>query len=124
MEIVKNTPSAIVVSSQWRHFGGVNQFLGRPDHEGTQSDGSSLIQAHILDANDRRGLWIELNSNRKWPDHPIQNLFIPWQYVLAIVLQPDLKPSAKDVGFPKPLSKGSVTPEGPVLPAAAGPHLS
>ena len=124
MEIVKNTPSAIVVSSQWRHFGGINLYLGRADHVGTDEDGSGVIEAHILDANDNRGLWIELNTNRKWPDRPLQNLLIPWQYVLAVVLEPGLEPSESPVGFPKMLAAAPASPEEPESASQGKTHLS
>jgi len=55
----------------------------------------------ILDAIDRRGLWIELNTGQtKWPDRPVQKLMVPWKFVLAIMLQPDLKPpEEKKIGY-------------------------
>jgi len=54
----------------------------------------------FLDNTDDRGLWIELNSGQeKWPDRSAQKLMGPWKFVLAIVLQPDLKPRQKKVGY-------------------------
>ena len=100
MEIAKNTHAAVIVSSERRHLGAVKLFIGPPDNPTAVGDGSSLLEAQILDAVDPRGLWIELNSGqKKWPDRPAQKLMVPWNFVLAIVLQPDLEPSAKKVGY-------------------------
>src|SRR5579872_1432350 len=37
-------------------------------------------ETQILDATDRRGLWLELNSGQKqWPDRPAHKLMVPWK---------------------------------------------
>ncbi len=101
MEIAKHSEAAVIVSSDWRHLGAVKLYIGLPDNPNAVGDGSSLLEAQILDANDNRGLWIELNSGqKKWPERPAQKLMVPWQFVLAIVLQPDLEAKPKGVGYP------------------------
>ncbi len=100
MEIAKHTHAAVIVSSEWRHLGAVKLFMGPSDNPSAVGDGSSLLEARILDATDRCGLWIELNSGqKKWPDRPVQKLMVPWKFVLAIVLQPDLEPQEKKIGY-------------------------
>jgi hypothetical protein len=112
MEIAKLTEAAIIVSSDWRHLGAMKHFLGPSDDPSAAVDGSSLLEAQVLDANDNRGLWIELNSGqKKWPDRPAQKLMIPWQFVLAIVLQPDLEAKPKGVGYPPSTEETSGSPE-------------
>jgi len=100
LDIAKYGHAAVVVSSEWRRLVAVKLLIGPPDNPPTVGDGSSLLEAQILDATDQRGLWIELNSGQKnWSDSPAQKLMVPWNFVLAIVLQPDLEPRAKEVGY-------------------------
>jgi hypothetical protein len=68
MEIAKHTHATVIVSSEWRNLGAVNLLIGVPDNPDTGEDGSSVLDAEILDAIDDRGLWIELNAGQKeWP---------------------------------------------------------
>ena len=100
MEIAKHTHAAVVVSSEWRNVGALRLLIGASDHPTTVEDGSSVLEAEILDAIDDRGLWIDLNGGQtKCPDRPAQKLMVPWKFVLAIVLQPDLKPHEIKVGY-------------------------
>jgi len=100
MDIAKHAQAAIAVSSEWRHLEAVEAFIAPPDNPEAKADGSSVLEAQILDALDARGLWIELNSGqKKWPHRPTQKLMVPWQFVLAIILQPDLEPQAKKIGY-------------------------
>ena len=99
MEIAKHTHAAVLVSSEWRNVGAVELFIGASDNRNAE-DGSSVLEAEILDAIDDRGLWIEFNSGqKKWPDRPAQKLMVPWKFVLALVLQPDLKPHENKIGY-------------------------
>ena len=100
MEIAKNTYAALIVSSEWRHLPGVKLFIGPPDNPDAVGEGSSILEGQILDAVDPNGLWFELNSGqKKRPDLPVQKIMVPWKFILAIVLQPDLEPPAKKVGY-------------------------
>ena len=100
MEIPKHTHAAVIVTSEWRNVGAVALFIGTPESPTTVEDGSSVLEAEILDAIDDRGLWIELNAGQKeWPDRAAQKLMVPWKFVLGIVLQPDLKPRENKVGY-------------------------
>jgi hypothetical protein len=99
VEIAKHTHAAVLVSSEWRNVGAVEVFIGASDNRNAE-DGSSVLEAEILDAIDDRGLWIEFNSGqKKWPDRPAQKLMVPWKFVLALVLQPDLKPHENKIGY-------------------------
>src|SRR5882757_10545278 len=99
MEIAKHAHATVIVSSEWRNVGAVKLLIGASDNPDSVEDGGSL-EAEILDAIDERGLWIELNGGqKKWPDRPVQKLMVPWKFVLAIVLQPDLKPRENKVGY-------------------------
>ena len=101
MEIAKNTLAAVIVTSAWRHLPGVEQFVGPSDNPSAVGEGSSTLEGQILDALDPRGLWFELNSGqKKWPDLPTHKLMVPWTFVLAIVLQPDLEAKPNIVGYP------------------------
>jgi hypothetical protein len=100
VEIAKHTPAAVIVSTEWRNIGAVKRLIGTSNNPSAAEDGSSVLEAEILDAIDDCGLWIELNSGQtKWPDRPVQRLMVPWKFVLAIVLQPDLKPQENKVGY-------------------------
>ena len=100
MEIAKHTHVAVIVSSEWRSVGAVKLFIGASDNPNAIEDGTSVLEAEILDATDDHGLWIELNSGQKqWPDRPAQKLMVSWKFVLAIMLQPDLKPHEKEIGY-------------------------
>jgi hypothetical protein len=99
VEIAKHTHAAVLVSSEWRNVGAVDLFIGASDNRNAE-DGSSVLEAEILDAIDDRGLWIEFNSGqKKWPERPAQKLMVPWKFVLALVLQPDLKPHENKIGY-------------------------
>jgi len=99
VEIAKHTHAAVLVSSEWRNVGAVEVFIGASDNRNAE-DGSSVLEAEILDAIDDRGLWIEFNSGQKrWPDRPAQKLMVPWKFVVALVLQPDLKPHENKIGY-------------------------
>jgi len=99
VEIAKHTRATVIVSSEWRNVGAVKLLIGS-DNPDSVEDGSSVLDAEILDSIDDRGLWIELNGGQtKWPDRPAQKLMIPWKFVLAILLQPDLKPRENKVGY-------------------------
>jgi hypothetical protein len=100
MEIAKHTHATVIVSSEWRNIGAIRLLIGASDIPDTIEDGSSVLDAEILDAIDDRGLWIELSGGQeKQPDRAAQKLMVPWKFVLAIVLQPELKPNENKVGY-------------------------
>jgi hypothetical protein len=101
VEIAKHTHAAVILSPEWRDVGAVKLLIGTFDNPNLiREDGSSVLEAEILDAIDERGLWIELNSGqKKWPDRPAQKLMVPWKFILAILLQPYLKPHQNKVGY-------------------------
>jgi hypothetical protein len=100
VEIAKHTHATVIVSSEWRNLGAVKLLIGVSDNPDTVEDGSSVLNAEILDATEDRGLWIELNSGQKeWPNRAAQKLMVPWKFVLAIVLRPDVKPYEIKVGY-------------------------
>jgi hypothetical protein len=100
VEFAKHTHAAVIVSSEWRNIGAVKLLIGKSENPNAGEDGGSVLEAEILDAIGDRGLWIELNgAPRKLTDRPTQKLMVPWRFVLAIVLQPDLKPHENKVGY-------------------------
>jgi len=100
VEIAKHTHATVVVSSEWRNLAAIELLIGVSDNPATVEDGSSILDAEILDAVDDRGLWIEMNGGQKeWRDCPGQKLMLPWRFVLAIVLPPDLKPRENKVSY-------------------------
>jgi hypothetical protein len=83
---------AFAVDADWRHSGAVRSILGPPDSPGARSDDSSLIFAKVLNASDSHGLWIELNSEQKrFPTLPVLEFMIPWDVILGVAVDPDLK---------------------------------
>ena len=92
MELPEGNTVALIVQSEWRHLTAIEAFLGSPDRPVKGRDASALLFAKLLDASDHRGLWIECNTakNKENPDrYPLWKFLIPWQYVLAVVLDPE-----------------------------------
>ncbi|MBZ5547045.1 MAG: hypothetical protein LAO22_03645 [Acidobacteriia bacterium] len=104
MQIKKNANVAVVVRKSWARLEGIKLFL-RPPDEVQGTDDSHVIFARVLDSNDDRGFWIELNTKRHQQDPSVERfaLMIPWQELLAIVLAKDFSPAlekeAQAMGF-------------------------
>jgi hypothetical protein len=67
MDIPKERTVAIVVNREWVNLHFVRMFLRQyenPEHEVLGPDVSHLVFAKILDSNDHRGLWVELNTEQ------------------------------------------------------------
>ena len=109
MTIEKGTSVAVVVNRRWANLQAVRIFLRQnqnPDQEIRGVDDSHLVFGKLLDYEDSRGLWIELNSD-KHEQAPAtvqrESLLVPWSHVLTIVLAEKFSPGvwneAKRVGF-------------------------
>lgn len=112
MQIKKNVNIAVVVRKSWARLEGIKLFLRPPDDvKGT--DDSHVIFARVLDSQDDRGFWIELNTTKHRQDPSAQRyaFMIPWQEVLAIVIAKDFSPAlekeAQIMGFTVPNAAGS-----------------
>jgi hypothetical protein len=92
-----NETAVIVVYREWANYRGVRVFLnpGPPREEGDQS---YIIEAKVLDSEDHRGLWIELNTEQHEQDPRILpfRLLVPWHQVIAIVLPEESQSFSKE----------------------------
>jgi hypothetical protein len=101
--------------SHWANLRGVRIFLRQnqnPDQEIRGEDDSHVIFGELLDYEDLRGLWIELNSHKHQQDATVQRqtLLIPWSEVLTLVLaekfSPEVWNEAKKIGFTSEAGNG------------------
>ena len=102
MKIQTGATLAIIVSQQWARLHGIIQFLGNQDHPDTltphRGDGSHVLYAKVLDDEDSRGLWVELNTARDRNSGTTTTgaFLIPWNQVLGIaVMQHRLCPAGE-----------------------------
>jgi hypothetical protein len=116
MDISKSTNIAIVVRHTWANLHGVRVFLRQyeePHREIRSTDDSHIVFADILDGNDPRGLWIELNTERHKEDPTLDRfkLLIPWNDVLTIIMAEKfssaVREEAKKIGFNPNAQKSS-----------------
>jgi hypothetical protein len=108
MQIDKGASLAVVVSRAWANLHGVKLFL-RPE-DATQKeirgvDDSHILFAKLLDADDARGVWIEVEQDRR-KENPAAariEMLIPWSQVLTIVVaekfSPAIRQEARRIGF-------------------------
>jgi len=119
MNIDKGANVAVVVNRTWANLHGVKMFLRQG--EDPQSDIRGVDESHILfarglDAEDPRGVWIEVNVDMNADRHEVDlasglvKMLIPWSQVLAIVVAPRFSPAirheARRIGF-----TGEIDPE-------------
>jgi hypothetical protein len=107
MQIDKGASVAVVVKRTWVNLHGVKMFLRRGDNPQTEIRGvdeSHILFATVLDADDARGIWIELKADQQNQDsaEPFR-LMIPWSQVLTIVVagqfSPAIRQEARKIGF-------------------------
>jgi len=108
MQIEKGARVAVVVNRDWVNLHGVKMFLRH--HEGTKTDTRGVDESHVLFANvldteDVRGVWIEVQTEENG-DNPALDRFrmlIPWSQVLTIVVAKEFSPAirqeARKIGF-------------------------
>jgi hypothetical protein len=109
MHLAKGTSVALVVRREWANLSGVRIFLRRnespPGREIGGSDDSHIVFADVLDSDDPKGLWIELNTEKHKEDPSVERfpMLVPWIYILTVVLSDKLSPeiyeTAKKIGF-------------------------
>ena len=108
MQIDKDASVALVVKRAWANLHGVKMFLrqhGNLQAEIRGVDESHIIFARVLDADDGRGVWIELTTDPQEPDARVEwfRLLVPWNQVLAIVVadqfSPAIRQEARKIGF-------------------------
>jgi hypothetical protein len=104
MEIKKNSSVAVIVPRRWVNLRGIRLFV-REGREIPENADSHIILARVLDSEDPRGLWIELNrgTHEKDPSVKLQSMMVPWNEVLSIIVRQDLSPElweeARQTGF-------------------------
>jgi hypothetical protein len=115
MNIDKGATVAVVVNRDWANLHGVKMFLRHS--EGSQTDIRGVDESHILfakvlDAEDSRGVWIEVHTDTHGADpaHDWVKMLIPWSQVLTIVVaeqfSPAIRQEARRIGF-----TGEIDPE-------------
>jgi hypothetical protein len=108
MQIDKKTSVAIVVKRDWVNLHGVKTFLRPQESPQTEMRGvdeSHILFATVLDAEDARGIWIEVAAAKPEPDSAAEQftLLIPWREVLTIVVAKQfsaaIRQEARKIGF-------------------------
>ena len=108
MRIDKGASVAVVVNRTWANLHGVKMFL-RQD-EGPQTEFRGVDESHILfstvlDAEDTRGVWIEVRRGKLTEDTAVEqfSLLIPWSQVLTLVVGKQfsqaIRQEARKIGF-------------------------
>jgi hypothetical protein len=99
MKIKKNASVAVVVSRTWANLQGIKRFIREvPLNEVRGPDDSHAIFARVLDADDDRGFWIELDTERDRKDPAEkQMIMIPWGEILAVVVAKKFSPAMRDM---------------------------
>lgn len=103
MQIKKNATVAVIVYRRWANFEGVRRFLGQKrDIAGPGSDESLVMFANVLDFEDPKGLWIELNTAKHETDPKAKpyKFLVPWGQVLGVVLADEFPADIRErVGY-------------------------
>jgi len=108
MQIDKDASVAVIVKRDWVNLHGVKMFLRQPEHVSAEIRGvdeSHILFATVLDADDVRGVWIELTPNKRKPDSAAERfkLLVPWSQILTIVVADDfsdaIRQEARKIGF-------------------------
>src|ERR1043166_68109 len=96
MKIQTGSTLGIIVFQQWARLHGISHFLGNqgeyeslpPQRVPNVRDDSHVFYAKVLDDEDSRGLWVELNTerHRKYGTIKPGAFLIPWSQVLGIVV--------------------------------------
>lgn len=114
MQIPNGASVAVVVNRAWANLHGVKIFLRRHDDIQTDLRGvdeSYVLFASVLDAEDARGVWIEMQTEKhtEGPDLDRFRMLIPWSQVLTIVLadqfSPAIRQEARRIGFTREIER-------------------
>src|ERR1044071_7612352 len=100
MQIDKGASVVVVIKHAWANLHGVRMFLRRNENSQTDIRGvdeSHILFAKVLDSEDARGVWIELNTEEHSGDPAAQrlSLLIPWTQVLTIVIAEQFSPAIR-----------------------------
>jgi hypothetical protein len=100
MIIDKDTTAAVVVNRNWANLHGVRIFLREHDHPEREirGDDSHIVFAKVLDHDDPKGLWIELNTAKHREDSTVKrrSFLIPWSQVVTVVVGEEFSPAIRD----------------------------
>lgn len=113
MQIDKGSTVAVVVKRTWANLHGVRMFL----HENAQAqirgmDESHILFAKVLDSDDSRGVWIQIERHGPAPGSGMEQfqMLIPWGEVLSLVVAKGfssaIREEARRIGF-----TGEIEPE-------------
>jgi hypothetical protein len=106
MQIEKSLAIAVVVKRTWANLHGVRMFL----REDRQAEIRGIDESHVLfvkvvDAEDSRGMWIEVERHKRAGESGMEqfNILIPWSEVLAVVTAEEfssaIRQEARRIGF-------------------------
>jgi hypothetical protein len=108
MQIDKGASIAVIVKRDWVNLHGVKMFLRPPEYVQAEIRGvdeSHILFATVLDADDLRGVSIELAPNKSKPDSAGERfkLLVPWSQILTIVVAKEfsaaIRQEARKIGF-------------------------
>lgn len=106
MQIDKNSTVAVIVRRTWANLHSVRMFLlDTPAAEIRGVDDSHILFAKVLDAEDARGVWIEVPhaAPTDGSDAERFRMMIPWSEVLALVngseFSAAIRHEARRIGF-------------------------
>ena len=108
MQIEKGANIAVIVERTWVNLHGVKMFLRPQENPQTEIRGvdeSHIIFGKVLDADDGRGVWIEVVANSQKQESTEERfiLLVPWSRVLSIVVanqfSPAIRLEARRIGF-------------------------
>lgn len=108
MQIDKDASIAVIVKRDWVNLHGVKMFLRQPEHVHAEIRGvdeSHILFATVLDADDQRGVWIELAPNTPKADAAAERfkVLVPWSQILTIVVAKEfsaaIRNEARKIGF-------------------------
>jgi hypothetical protein len=108
MQIDRGASIAVVVKREWVNLHGVRMFLrqhGNPQTEIRGVDESHILFARVVDSEDARGVWIELEADPQQTESAVApvTLLVPWSQVLTIVVAEQfsaaIRNEARRIGF-------------------------
>lgn len=114
MKIDKDASIAVIVKREWVNLHGIKMFLRPPENVPAEIRGvdeSHILFATVLDAEDARGVWIELAPDKPKPESAAERfkLLVPWSEILTIVVakqfSPAIRQEARRIGFTGEIEK-------------------
>ena len=106
MQIEKGSTVAVVVKRAWANLHGVRMFLHEnPQAEIRGMDESHVLFAKVLEAEDSKGVWIEVEQRKPEQEGGVVQfiVLIPWSEVFALVVGNEfssaIRQEARKIGF-------------------------